>query len=224
MAGEIEIVRHPRARRMRLSVDPASGRTRLTLPPRAPIKAAMRWAAEQQAWIAAQRARLPEAQPFAPGGSFPLRGRPVTIDWQPDRPRRIELDGEVLRCGGPVDGLARRIETWLRRTALALLAEETALYAARLGVTIEKVAVGDPRGRWGSCSSGGTIRYSWRLILAPDAVRRATVAHEVAHRVHMDHSPRFHRLVETILEEDPAPARRWLRANGAALHWVGRDS
>ena len=221
MTGEIQVVRHPRARRMRLSLDPASGRARLTLPPRASLKAGLRWAAEQQHWIAAQRARLPQAVPFAPGTVIPVRGVPVTIDWAAGRPRRVTLDGDRLICGGPDDGLARRIETWLRRQALALLADETEEIAARIGVTVEKVAIGDPKGRWGSCSSRGTIRYSWRLILTPDHVRRATVAHEVAHRVHMDHSRRFHTLVEELLGDDPAPARAWLRANGAALHWFG---
>lgn len=222
MTGEIDVVRHPRARRMRLSVDPASGRARLTLPPRASLKAGMRWAAEHRQWIAAQQARLPQAVPFAPGAVIPFRGRPVTIDWQADRPRRVVLDGGSLICGGPAQGLARRIENWLRREALRLLGEETDELATRLGVTIERVTVGDPKARWGSCSSRGAIRYSWRLILAPDHVRRATVAHEVAHRVHMEHSRRFHALVAELLGDDPAPARAWLSANGAALHWLGR--
>lgn len=222
MTGEIDIVRHPRARRMRLSVDPASGRARLTLPPRASLKAGMRWAAEHQQWIAAQQARLPEAVPFTPGTVIPFRGRPVTIDWRADRPRRVMLDGDRLVCGGPEEGLARRLQNWLRREALALLSEETGDFAARIGVVIERVTVGDPRGRWGSCSNRGAIRYSWRLILAPDHVRRATVAHEVAHRVHMDHGRRFHALVAELFGGDPAPARAWLSANGAALHWVGR--
>jgi len=224
VTGEIDIVRHPRARRMRLSVDPASGRARLTLPPRASLKAGMRWAAEHRQWIAAQQARLPRAVPFAPGAVIPFRGRPVTIDWRPDWPRRVVLDGDRLVCGGPAEGLARRIGNWLRREALRLLGEETDELAVRIGVAVEQVSVGDPRARWGSCSSRGAIRYSWRLILAPDHVRRATVAHEVAHRIHMDHSRRFHALVAEILGDDPAPARAWLSANGAALHWLGRES
>ena len=57
--------------------------------------------------------------------------------------------------------------------------------------------------------------------MAPDFVRRATVAHEVAHRLHMDHSPRFHAVVRELLGEDPAPARAWLRREGGALHRIG---
>ena len=49
-----------------------------------------------------------------------------------------------------------------------------------------------------------------------------TVAHEVAHRVHMDHSKRFHALVAELLGADPAPARRWLRANAGTVQGFGR--
>ena len=103
-----------------------------------------------------------------------------------------------------------------------LLSEETREFAEKAGVSVPSVGVGDPVSRWGSCAASGAIRYSWRLILAPAFVRRATVAHEVAHRIHMNHSPRFHALVAELLESDPAPARRWLRAHGSALHWFGR--
>ena len=224
MSGDLEVVRHARARRMRLSVDPASGRVRLTIPPRASLKQAMAWANEHRGWIDTQRAKLPDGRPFAPGAMVPVEGEDVVIDWSPERSRTIRLvEGESrLICGGPLEGLPRRIETWFKRRALAVLTEETAEFAAKAGVTVSRVAVGDPKGRWGSCASTGAIRYSWRLICAPPHVRRSTVAHEVAHRLHMDHSPAFHAAHRSLLGGDPAPARAWLRRHGAALHWVGR--
>ena len=223
-AGDLDIVRHPRARRARLSVDPASGRVRLTLPPRAPLAAALRWAGEHREWIAAQRARLPAPRPFVPGMILPLGDEDVTIVWDEARSRRIERRGSDLLCGGPLEGLSRRVTAWLRRAALAVLSAESAHYAALAGVSIRRIAIGDPRARWGSCASDGVIRYSWRLILMPDRVRRATVAHEVAHRRHMNHGPDFHALVDELVGQDAAIARLWLRRHGAALHWFGRES
>src|SRR3546814_9346420 len=61
----------------------------------------------------------------------------------------------------------------------------------------------------------------WRLICAPIFVRRATVAHEVAHLAHMDHSPAFHARHADIYGGDPVPARQWLREHGAMLHRIG---
>jgi hypothetical protein len=220
----IEVVRNARSRTMRLSVDPRSGQVKLTLPPRASLKKALAWAAEHQSWVAAQRAVLPQSRPFEPGARIPFGDGEIEIVWSEAGRRASRLENGQLLCGGPRDGLERRVERWLRAEALRLLSAETAEYAERAGVQVSRVSVGDPRGRWGSCASSGAIRYSWRLVLAPAYVRRATVAHEVAHRIHMNHGPAFHRLVETLFEADPGPARHWLRRHGAGLHWIGRYS
>ena len=132
----------------------------------------------------------------------------------------MAADGRLL-AGGPVEGLRGRVLRWLKARALERLEAETREYAAKAGVMASRVGVGDPVSRWGSCASSGAIRYSWRLILAPEFVRRATVAHEVAHLVHMNHGPAFHALVADLLGTDPAPARAWLRREGAGLHRVG---
>ena len=224
MSEPFEIVRHPTARRIRLSLDPASGVARLVVPKRAALKPALAWAQGKADWIAAQRARLPQPRAYVPGLVLTVADQPLTIHWEAGGRRRVEVIGDTLSLSGPVDTLPRRVETWLKRQALDLLAAETAEYAAKAGVTVARVAIGDARGRWGSCAHDGVIRYSWRLILAPGWVRRATVAHEVAHRVHMNHGPAFHALVEHVYDSDPAPARAWLRAHGAALHWIGRSS
>lgn len=223
-AGAIDIVRHPRARRPKLSVDPVRGVIRLTIPKRAPLGPALRWADQQAAWIAAQRAAMPSPRPFVPGARIPFGDAALTIDWQPAGSQRVVRQGDRLILGGPVDTVGRRVTSWLKRAALALLSEETAAFAAMAGVSVSRVAIGDPRGRWGSCAASGVIRYSWRLVLAPDLVRRATVAHEVAHRVHMNHGPQFHALVASMTSGNDVAARRWLRQHGAGLHWFGRES
>lgn len=178
----------------------------------------------QRGWIESALADIAPPARFASGTVIPFRGEPHLIDWAPERGRAIVHAPGRLIAGGPVEGLAGRVGRWLRAEALALLHAETLEVAAKAGVTVTKVGIGDTVSRWASCSSTGTIRYSWRLILAPDWVRRATVAHEVAHRIHMNHGPQFHRLVETLFGADPGPARQWLRSEGAALHRIGRQA
>lgn len=211
-----------RARVLRLRVDPRTGSVTLTVPRGVSRRRALDWAAGQRTWIEAALADIPPAVAIAPGGELPLHGVPHRIDWREDRPRTVRLEEGRILLGGPADTVEPRLLRWLRQHALAVLDRETRDYAAKAGVSVGRVGVGDPLSRWGSCSESGTIRYSWRLILAPEWVRRATVAHEVAHRVHMNHGPDFHSLVERLLEVDPAPARLWLRRNGAGLHRIGR--
>ena len=211
----------PRARKLRLSVEPRPRSVLLTVPRRVSRRRALAWASEHRQWIERQLADIPPPRPFAPGEIVPVHGEPYVIDWEAGRPRRISLEAGRLVCGGPLEGLDRRILRWLKAEALAVLARETRHYAAKTGATLARVSVGDPVSRWGSCSSKGAIRYSWRLILAPEFVRRATVAHEVAHLVHLNHGPDFHALVAELLGADPRPARAWLKGGGAALHRIG---
>lgn len=209
-----------RARRLRLRVDARTRSLTLTVPPGVSRKRALEWASGHADWAAQSIGAIAETVPIVPGATIPLFGEPHRIEWIGGARRFVREEGR-LSIGGPVDGLEGRVLRWMKAEALALLGSETKEFAAKAGVSVSSVAVGDPRSRWGSCASDGRIRYSWRLIMAPDFVRRATVAHEVAHRVHMDHSPRFHALVRKLFEADPAPARAWLRREGGALHRIG---
>lgn len=206
---------------MRLRVDTRRRAVLLTVPRRVSHKRALAWAATHGEWVKASIAAIPAEAPFGPGVTIPFRGDPHRREWCEAWPRRIERQDGRLRVGGPGERLQVRILRWLRAEAHALLEEETQEFAAKAGVLASKVRIGDPTSRWGSCSASGTISYSWRLILAPDFVRRATVAHEVAHLVHMNHGASFHALVDKLLGEDARPARLWLRRNGAGLHQIG---
>lgn len=218
------VVRSPRARRMRLVVSPSDGLVRLTIPRRAPLGDARAWAESKRGWIESQLASLPEPQPIHPGMILPLAGERLMLDWSDHYPRKPRKTGASVQVGGPHETVAARMLRWLKEEARAVLETESRELALRLGVTLGRVSVGDPVSRWGSCSPSGDIRYSWRLILAPTSVRRATVAHEVAHRIHMNHGHDFHALVAELLGDDPAPARKWLRTHGAELHWFGRPA
>lgn len=210
------------ARRMRLRLDEKRGVLKLTGPWRMNRKAALDWAAEQREWVAAQLGAMLPPEPFVPGATIPLEGEDVRLEWSAAASRSPKLDDDRLTCGGPQDGFARRIESFLKRRALEILSEETAEFAKRAEVTLRAVAVGDADTRWGSCSSSGRIRYSWRLILAPPEVRRYVVAHEVAHLVHMDHGPKFKALERQLFESDADAARLLLRRIGNRLKRIGR--
>lgn len=217
----LTIRRSVQAKRMWIEVDPRDGAVRLTLPRRAALKAALAWAESHRGWIERALGALPPPQPVAAGGTILFEGSLHRIEWQPGG-RSVRREGDLLIVGGPAELLAARLLRWMRGEAKRVLEMETRALAARSAITIGRVRVGDARSRWGSCSSSGDIAYSWRLILAPPAVREATVAHEVAHRLHMDHSPAFHAAVARLLGREPVGERAWLKANGARLHAVGR--
>ena len=93
-------------------------------------------------------------------------------------------------------------------------------HSATLGVKARSISLRDQTSRWGSCTAGGLLSFSWRLVLAPTHVLDYVAAHEVAHLAEMNHGPRFWKHVARCmprLEE----AKRWLRSHGADLHRYG---
>jgi predicted metal-dependent hydrolase len=219
----LTVRRSAAARAMRLSVDPRDGTVRLSLPPRAALRPALLWVENKRDWIEGALAALPRARPIVPGAVIPFEGQPHTVVWQAGASRTVTLVDYRLLLGGPEEAVGQRVLRWMKGAALARLETQTHAVAARAGVTVSKVGIGDARSRWGSCSASGEIRYSWRLILAPPDVLEATVVHEVAHRLHMHHGPEFHHAVKRLLGRDPAGERQWLRTHGAELYWYGRD-
>jgi predicted metal-dependent hydrolase len=210
------------ARRLRLRFDEGSGVLKLTCPWRTSRRAALAWAADQRDWIEAQIAGAAPPEPFRPGATIPLEGRDVSIVWKESWPRApVLIDGE-LRCGGAQAGLGRRVESFLRDRACKTLSQDIAEFAALAGARPSSVAVGDAATRWGSCSSKGAIRMSWRLILAPPQVRRYVAAHEVAHLVHLNHGPEFKALEARLFGPGLAEAKALLRRVGPRLRRVGR--
>jgi predicted metal-dependent hydrolase len=214
----VRIVAHARARRYRLILDAARGELRLTLPRRSSTARAIKWASEQQEWLREQAGKAAAPVLVGPGATVPVFGIARRVDWEAKAPRIVRLDADRLGVGGPAETVGRRIERWLKAEARALLDRESRSIAASAGLRVGRVGVGDPRSRWGSCTANGDLRYSWRLVMAPDHVRRATVAHEVAHLRHMDHGADFHALVDRLHDGDVGAARQWLRREGRALH------
>lgn len=207
---------------MRLRLDEARERLVLTFPRRMSRRTALDWAQGQRDWVDAQISRVRPGEPFVPAAEIPFQGRAILLHWQPCLPRTPRLAADVLSCGGPEAAFAGRIERFLRAEARSRLSSATADAARRAGVSVTSVAVGDASSRWGSCSSSGAIRYNWRLILAPPHLLDWVVAHEVAHRRHMDHGPAFRALEAELFGGNVAAARTELRALGPRLKRVGR--
>ena len=207
------------ARRMTLRLAPDGSEVRISVPRWVRTADALDFARSRRDWLARQVESLaPPAPPLLPGGSLAYRGGALRIDHAASAPRRPRASEEAIRLGGPDQAIESRLRRWLEGEALRLIGEDLAHYCARAGLDLPRFALSRARRRWGSCAASGQVRINWRLVMAPDAVRRSVVAHEVAHLVHFDHSARFHALLGEIFEGDLAEANRWLKREGRALY------
>mgnify|MGYP001555778493 FL=1 len=222
-----------RARRVSLRLDRTRREIVATAPSPRRLPEAAAFARERAGWIAQRMAELPDATPVHPGMVLQVFGEPVRLEAGAGRAQWIAATpGEPARNTAMVsgdlggEGYARAVILMLKKRAMGVLCERTETYAAMLGVAAPKVAVADAKGRWGSCRPGvrglpASIRYSWRLALAPFAVADYVAAHECAHLLELNHGPKFWGHVKALVG-DERPHRAWLRAEGAKLHAFGR--
>lgn len=214
----VAIRRNPRARRLTLRLAPDGSEVRVTLPRWCATREALAFVHAREDWLAAQLSKVPERQAIAPGSIVHYRGEPVMIDWRERAPRTPRLAGRTLEIGGPADNLSSRVQRWLEREAQRLIAADLADFARRAGVPLPALRLSRAQRRWGSCSTSGTVRINWRLVQAPDHVRRSVVAHEIAHCLHFDHSPAFHAALARVFDGDIRAADAWIKAHGRSLY------
>lgn len=214
----LAIRRHPRATRMTLRLAPDGSEVRVTLPRWGRTADAVDFARSRADWLESQLMKVARPDPPVPGSTICYRGTALLLDWSQPLPRRPQVDGARLVAGGPLQGLDGRVRRWLEREAQALMEHDLAEYCRRADRPCPPLRLSRAQRRWGSCAANGAIRINWRLIMAPDAVRRSVVAHEVAHLVHFDHSHAFHALLADLFEEDIGQANRWLRHHGRSLY------
>lgn len=214
----IALKRHARAKRLTLRMAADGSAVQITLPQWARSREAIAFAHARRDWLAAQLAKLPQRCPPEPGGTIRYRGNEIMVDWRENAPRQPEHLGNSVVIGGPRAALERRLARWLEREAMALFEEDAQYYCAEAELELVPVALSRAQRRWGSCSDRQRIRLNWRLVQAPDFVRRSVVAHEVTHLVHFDHSPAFHTMLGEIYEDDIGKADRWLKENGRSLY------
>ena len=218
----VKIRRNPRARRISMRADAVKREIRITIPNYTPTNVAMDFVAQKHHWIAARLQSAPDAAPVSRGSEIAVEGETHIIEWQADWPLAIRRSEGTIRLGGPETMIEARVLRWLKAEAWRIYTDEIAHYCGVAGEAVPRLSLGDPRSRWGSCSSRGTISLSWRLIMAPAHVRRSVIAHEVAHIRHMDHSRDFYSWLDQLYEGDRKAADHWLKMHGTGLQRVGR--
>ena len=227
----------PRATRVSLRIDQARREVVASAPSQRRLHEAVAFAGQRAAWIATHLGAIPRSSSLEPGELIEVFGQPHRLEPAASRTKagfyEDDAGGGVLRAFGEGDAFGRSVMRLLKRHALEVLSDRTEVHAAALGCALPKVAVADAKGRWGSCrpprpatrtakGDTGSIRYSWRLVLAPFEVADYVAAHECAHLLEANHGPQFWVLVRQVYGEEKGP-RAWLRQHGARLHAFGRE-
>lgn len=219
---EVRVRLNPRAHRMIVKVNPATGEVSVTVPSRRGVAHALEFARGQKEWIAGQLAKAPGAVALMPGTIIPFRGRPHEIRSTARGSSPVWCEDGIIWVRGGSHHVSRRVVDFLKRQARTHFEARAMEFAARLSARPSRITVRDTATRWGSCSSARSLSFSWRLILAPEFVLDYVVAHEVAHLREMNHSSRFWEHVKSLIGDLHGP-QAWLRQNGRELQRYAAD-
>jgi predicted metal-dependent hydrolase len=151
----------------------------------------------------AQRLQCPPVV-WVDGAALPYLGGSVTLRLHQAARHRASFNREsgelhvwVTPAGTELQ-LKEKVRSWLQAEARQLFEQRLDLYAARLGVSYHSFALSSAGTRWGSCTVQRKIRLNWRLVHFALPLVDYVVAHELAHLLEMNHSPRFWATVESI--------------------------
>ncbi len=175
------------------------------------------WIRARQEEIQAERAAAP-AKAFVEGESFWYLGKLYRLEIVEQAGTALELDGNFrLRRTDLGKGKAV-FEGWYRERAREVLGERLAFFAQKTGLQGQRLRISSARTRWGSCSSRGTLSFTWRLMMAPVEAIDYVVVHELAHLVERNHSKKFWARVKEMMP-DYRQRRDWLKKNGHILNF-----
>lgn len=214
------IQKSERSTRLSLRVNRSGDGLVVATPPHVPEATLRAFVLDKTDWIVRQLHQTLARVPFVPGALIPFEGTLYELRPNPEAARGVRLDTGTIHVSGDEGQLAERLGGWLKARARDRLVDRVTDYAQRLNAPFTGLSLKDTTSRWGSCASSGKLAFSWRLIMAPAAVLEYVAAHEVAHLVEFNHSPRFWALVDGLVP-DTRQHRHWLKTEGRTLHRYG---
>jgi predicted metal-dependent hydrolase len=219
----LRIVENERARRLTLRIDAGGQGLRITVPPGLRRGEVEKFLDRHRGWLEQRLAKVPDRPQVRPGIKVPVRGVPHLIVHEPGKRGTVEISrdeaGPVLIVHGDRMHLPRRVADFLKREARREIEALVAKHTLAVGRKAKAVRFKDTTSRWGSCTSDGSLSFSWRIMMAPAPVIDYLVAHEVAHLKEMNHGPKFWKLC-TELCPDTERCKDWLKRNGGALQAI----
>ena len=122
----------------------------------------------------------------------------------------VTFEGSFIKV--PDDMTLEGFADWMRSQGETIIRERVDYYANLMGAKYTSVKMSEAKRRWGSCGSGNTLNFTWRLVMCPQSVIDYVVVHEISHIAYKDHSAKFWTRVATVMP-NYREAQDWLRLN-----------
>jgi predicted metal-dependent hydrolase len=199
---QVRRVRHPRARRLKLSVSERG--VRLTLPMRTSLRSADAFLLAHRDWIATQLPRWSAAAGVAPFGRdanvIPLRGERVPLRWETGRYARARCDEHGIAIALPASATDASARRALKEFYLAQARADVGRWLPKYLPTFQRapsaIRIRPMSSLWGSLSARDALSLDLALVLGQPAAFEYVLVHELCHLIHRNHRRGFWREVE----------------------------
>lgn len=184
------------------------------------------WIIRQTEKIKKLRAAFP-AKEFVSGESFPYLGRQYRL--KVTRTNSLAnshcklISGRFhirihdnLKNRESSEFVRQKLIEWYMVKAEVKIKERIAKYTELVGKHPQKVIVKDQEKRWGSCSHALSLRFNWKIVMAPLSILDYVIVHELCHMVINNHSDKFWDRLRSIIPDYPKK-RKWLKENSVLL-------
>ena len=158
----------------------------------------------------------PPGKELVSGESALYLGRNYRIELVDSDSNEVTFDHKFLIPRSRNTQRKEVLREWYIDRAKAKILPRVTRQARELGVTYGKAKIVDNRYRWGSCTVKDNVNFNWRLIKAPMNVIDYVIAHELAHLLEGNHTPRFWSIVRTQTTTMDK-AKTWLKEHGQIL-------
>ena len=151
----------------------------------------------------------------------------VVTEHDKQRSRCVYQDGQLQVAIKSVEDDEQRrkriylqIKKWYSGQAQLFLQERLVFWQEKLNIRCGSLRISNPKRQWGCCHANNNISLNWRVMMTSTELVDYLVVHELCHVPHKNHSPRFWKLVSSMIP-DYRERRRELQNHAASYFGAG---
>lgn len=199
--GEVLFRRNIRAKRLTISIRPATG-VRVTIPGYLSISSAKEFVAQKKEWIIEKLneiSNIRSQKALTTGYKtrehelllVPTKTNNIKVSIQ-DKQMMLQFPEEISSTSHEIQTVVKvTIEKVFRLEANKILPARVESLAKTHSFEYNSLRIKNISSRWGSCSGVNNINLSIYLMKLPDDLIDYVILHELTHTVHKNHGPDF---------------------------------
>lgn len=202
---EADLIKRSNRKTVAISIT-TEGNVVLKIPQRMPMQTVEQFLFEKQDWIASKletiRKNREDFSTVIEYRKFMLLGVEYDV-FRSDKVKKVTFDGDRFLIPKSLDDdkAMPNIKNWYKKFARDILTKRFEELERHIRLKAKNLRVTDAKGRWGSCNERGEICLNFKIVMMRPRLIDYVIIHELSHLVELNHSPKFWKVVELVMED-----------------------